>query len=284
MRGGESVVYAGIESITIPPECQTDPVSPPGPGPTPGPPGPTPGPPGPTPGPPGQPPPPSAIPAATPGADPAATLGAIIVAATRNAGIVRLEATASFLVRAGTVLDPAAWRWRIRALRRLPAGLEGPVMVVKTRRLLRSWLEVHGATGPLGHAALRLPVPVRRLFTVRVPEPTLASDALRAAVPLRAASVATRRELKVLPRALRAGWRVLSVVKPDGQALAVRIRVKRPKSNRWLKRLERLPADRLQQAVGGRPIILARGATLRIVRVRGVSRLSLTFRTQAPAR
>jgi hypothetical protein len=77
---------------------------------------------------------------------------------------------------------------------------------------------------------------------------------------------------------------VLSLVRLDGQSLAVRIRVKRPKSNRWLKRLEHLPADRLQQALGGRRIVLARGAFLRIVRVRDVSRLSLTFRSQAPAR
>ncbi len=274
-RGGESVAYTGVETITIPPECQTNPPAPP-PGP-------------------GGPPVAGSSPAGSsstgPGAPPASptqqvatvpTLGAIIVLGTRRGRIVRLDARPSFLVLAGAAVDPLAWVWRVRRAGRAPSVFDSALVVLRARRTVRSAIEIQGQGGLLGAAAVRLPAGVRRMMTLRLPDATLAGASLRAMVAMRAAPIATRREQRALPRALAAGHRVLSIVAVGDRTFAVRIRITRPGSNRWLKRLERLSPDRLRRAVRGQRIVLARGARLAIVPSRAGNRLSLTFVNRLP--
>jgi hypothetical protein len=216
-------------------------------------------------------------------------LGAVVVAAVRRGRRVRLDASATLLVRAGHGVDPSGWSWRIARQRNALAAWRTAVVTLTGRELaartIRARVAVSGSAGVLADALVRLPSAASRRLMLRIPAATLASERLRAAVVDRARRVAVRRELRALPRTLAALERSLELLDARGRQVIVRLRVSTPRQAPWLARLERLSARRLERALGGRPIALAPFVRLTILHAPAASRVSITFATsKAPVR
>jgi hypothetical protein len=73
---------------------------------------------------------------------------------------------------------------------------------------------------------------------------------------------------------------VLELLTVDSTVVVVRLRVSELRATSWLTRLERLGTERLEQALGGSPIVLDEGVRLRILQGTGRSRASITLTTK----
>jgi hypothetical protein len=269
-RGDETASYTGVETVTIAAACLTGPSAPPSPGGT------------------GAPPSSSGGGAPVPssgGASPSLTapyeLGALIAVVDRRPRRLQLDGSASFLVQGAVATDPVRWNWRIRRGGRVLLHETPRVTLLGAglaRSRVRSRLTVAAPTGLAWSARVDLPGRVRRGAVLVLPAATLASPSLRGVVVDRARAVLPWSRGKALPRALAATNRALALVATDGRAVSLRLVVTAPRSLRWLKRLERLPAARLRQAVDATRIVLARGATLRLLQVDSPSRATIAFR------
>jgi hypothetical protein len=267
-RGDETATYTDVEAVTIAAACLTGPDPPPAPGGTGAPPSGGGG----------------TVPASgepSPSLSVPYELGALIAVVDRRPRLLQLDGSASFLVQGVVATDPAGWSWRIRRGGRVLLHETARVTLLGAglaRSRVRSRLAVAAPTGLVWSARVDLPGRVRRGALLALPAATLASPSLRSVVVDRARAVLPWSSGKALPRALAATNRALALVSTGGRAVSLRLVVTAPRSLRWIKRLERLPAARLQQAVGAGRIVLARGATLRLFQVDSPSRATISFR------
>jgi Ca2+-binding RTX toxin-like protein len=268
-RGAETATYSGVETVTIAPACVAGTSPPPahsgmvfptGGG--------------------------STAPVASQGAtSPVGStpyeLGALIALVDRRPRRVRFDGAGSFLVRGAIATEPTLWSWRIRRARRVlirdrvSVTLRGAGLA---RSRVRSRIAIGDPDGLVWSTRADLPGRVRRGALLMLPAATLESPSLRGTVVERARLALPGRRGRTLPRILAAANRALTRVATDERPVAMRIVVTAPRSLRWIKRLERLPAKRLRRAVDGRRIVLARGATLRLVSVRSSSRATIALR------
>lgn len=266
-RGGETAAYTAIETVTIAAACLTGPSPPPAQAGI--------APPGSSSGPVS-----TTVESAPVGAAPY-ELGALIALVDRGPRRLHFDGSVSFLVQGGVATDPTLWSWRIRRARRVLLHQAARVTLRGAglaRSRVRSRIAVGAPTGLSWSARADLPGRVRRGALLELPATTLASPPLRSVVVDRARAVLPGRRGKALPRILAATSRALALVATDERPVAIRVVVTAPRSLRWIKRLERLPAARLSRAVGGRRIVLARGATLKLVSARSSSRATLALR------